>query len=126
MQARHRQFRLFSNCPVLSGFCSFERCRLKEIKESDLVFFACSAYRYSQPIPHCVRRYIMKRNKFNGTRNSQVVQWRQGIWLSEPPERRDAFVHFSANQANGFRGAQEDQAVINGPKSFQAENVQIA
>jgi cold shock protein len=39
------------------------------------------------------------------------------------------FVHFSAIQSNGFRSLQEGQAVqfdvVNGPKGFQAENVQI-
>ena len=37
-------------------------------------------------------------------------------------------VHFSAIRSNGFRSLQEGQTVqfdlVNGPKSFQAENVQ--
>ena len=40
----------------------------------------------------------------------------------------DVFVHFSANQAGGFRSLQEGQAVqldvTKGPKGWQAETVQ--
>ncbi len=54
--------------------CRSAQCILRKIEESDLVFFACSAYPPdSQSTPNCVRRYIYQRNKFDGTRNSKVV-----------------------------------------------------
>ncbi|HET7206485.1 MAG TPA: cold-shock protein [Terriglobales bacterium] len=50
-------------------------------------------------------------------------------FISRDSGAGDVFVHFSAIQANGFRSLQEGQAVqfevVQGPKGWQAENVQL-
>jgi CspA family cold shock protein len=61
-----------------------------------------------------------------------TVKWfndAKGYGFISRQNGQDVFVHFSAIQSNGFRSLQEGQAVqfdvVNGPKGFQAENVQI-
>ena len=61
-----------------------------------------------------------------------TVKWfndAKGYGFISRQNGQDVFVHFSAIQSNGFRSLQEGQAVqfdvVNGPKGFQPENVQI-
>lgn len=60
-----------------------------------------------------------------------TVKWfndAKGFGFLSRPNGEDVFVHFSSIQTNGFRSLQEGQAVqfdvVQGPKGWQAENVQ--
>ena len=62
-----------------------------------------------------------------------TVQWfsdAKGFGFLSRPNGSDVFVQFSVIRSDGFRGLQEDRAVVfnvvNGPKRFQVENVRIA
>ena len=60
-----------------------------------------------------------------------TVKWfydAKGFGFISRANGEDVFVHFSAIQASGFRTLKEGQAVqfnvVQGPKGWQAENVQ--
>ncbi len=62
-----------------------------------------------------------------GTRNSEVVQCFEGLWVHPAANGEDVFVHFSAIMMDGYKSLNEGQAVEfevkKGPKGLQAENV---
>src|SRR5580658_94473 len=85
--------RLFPGRPTLPGTnpsaCLPKVCYTPCNRRIRSEVFACSAYRPTRKLPHCVRTVIrFQRSNTHGNRHSKVVQRRQGFWISEPRERR--------------------------------------
>ena len=62
-----------------------------------------------------------------------IVKWfndAKGFGFLSRANGEDVFVHHNSIQSNGFRSLQEGQnvqfSVSNGPKGWQADNVQVA
>jgi cold shock protein len=73
-------------------------------------------------------KFENRNRNINGTRNSKWFNDAKGYGFISRQNGEDVFVHFSAIQAGDFRSLQEGQAVqfdlTEGPKGWQAENVQ--
>jgi cold shock protein len=87
-----------------------------------------------QCLPQLSSDSIQRNIKRKGTPASMeqgTVKWfndAKGFGFISRANGEDVFVHFSAIQASGFRTLKEGQAVqfnvVQGPKGWQAENVQ--
>jgi Cold shock proteins len=59
-----------------------------------------------------------------------MVQQQEGIWFYERASGGDVFVHYSAILSEGYKTLKEGDSVkftiTEGPKGFQAENVERA
>jgi CspA family cold shock protein len=113
---------------VTSAHATQRHATLGEVVEFDFEVLACSELPLcTQPLPHCVRRYIKKEQHIM---EQGTVKWfndAKGFGFLSRDNGEDVFVHHTAIQSNGFRTLQEGQRVqfnvTKGPKGWQAENV---